>query len=219
MAKISWRGGALIAPLPPVMVSCGSGDNKNIVTVAWTGIINTIPPKTYISLRKSRHSYGIIKESGEFVINLTPSSLVRAADYCGMYTGAKKDKFKECKLTPEESEQVRCVSIAESPLSLECRVCSVKELGTHDMFEADIVGVRVDESLIDENGKLCIERARLAAYAHGEYYELGKKLGVFGFSAAKKGKNKKKQTAKNASAKADKYSNKARGKSEKAPKK
>lgn len=208
MAKVSWRGGALIAPLPPVMVSCGSGDTKNIVTVAWTGIVNTIPPKTYISLRKSRHSYGIIKESGEFVINLTPSSLVRAADYCGMYTGAKKDKFKECKLTPEESECVSCVSIAESPLSLECKVCSIKELGTHDMFEADIVGVRVDDSLLDENGKLCIDRARLAAYAHGEYFELGRKLGVFGFSAVKKAKHKKNAPQKNMSVYTGKHKSK-----------
>ncbi len=188
MAKISWKGGALIAPLPPVMVSCGEGEHKNIVTVAWTGITNTIPPKTYISLRKSRHSYSIIRESGEFVINLTTESLVRAADYCGMYTGAKKDKFKECKLTAEESEHVGCPSIAQSPLSLECKVCSVKELGTHDMFEADIVGVRVDESLLDSSGRLCIERASLAAYAHGEYFALGKKLGKFGFSAVKKKK-------------------------------
>lgn len=190
MAKVSWKGGALIAPLPPVMVSCGKDENKNIVTVAWTGIINTIPPKTYISLRKSRHSYGIIKESGEFVINLTPASLVRAADYCGMYTGAKKDKFKECALTPEPCENVDSVAIAESPLSLECRVTRITELGTHDMFEADIVGVRVDESLLDKNGKLHIERAGLCAYAHGEYFELGKKLGAFGFSAVKKGKKK-----------------------------
>ncbi len=190
MAKVSWRGGALIAPLPPVMVSCGSGDTKNIITVAWTGIINTIPPKTYISLRPSRHSYDIIKESGELVINLTPASLVRAADYCGMYTGAKKDKFKECKLTPEPAEKVGCVSIAECPLSLECKLTDIIELGTHDMFLADIVGVRVDESLLDKNGKLHIERAGLAAYAHGEYYELGKKLGTFGFSAAKKKKKR-----------------------------
>ena len=190
MAKVSWKGGALIAPLPPVMVSCGAGEKKNIITVAWTGITNTIPPKTYISVRKSRHSYNLIRESGEFVINLTPASLVRAADYCGMYTGAKKDKFRECNLTAEDSEQVACPSIAESPLSLECKVSSVKELGTHDMFEADIVGVRVDEHLLDKNGKLCIERAELAAYAHGEYFALGKKLGKFGFSAAKKKKNK-----------------------------
>ena len=188
MAKISWRGGALIAPLPPVMVSCGAGENKNIVTVAWTGIINTIPPKTYISLRKSRHSYAIIKESGEFVINLTPASLVRAADYCGMYTGRKKDKFKECNLTAEECQNVGCIAIKESPLSLECRVVSVRELGTHDMFEADIVGVMVDEELLDGQGKLHIERAGLCAYAHGEYYALGEKLGNFGFSAKKKKK-------------------------------
>ncbi len=192
MAKISWKGGALIAPLPPVMVSCGKDETKNIVTVAWTGIVNTVPPKTYISLRPSRHSYGIIKESGEFVINLTPASLVRAADYSGMYTGAKKDKFKECALTPEPCENVGCVSIAECPLSLECKVTKITPLGTHDMFEADIVGVRVEQSLIDKNGKLHIERADLAAYAHGEYYSLGKKLGAFGFSAAKK---KKKKTA------------------------
>ena len=195
MAKVSWKGGALIAPLPPVMVSCGKDDNKNIVTVAWTGIINTIPPKTYISLRPSRHSYGIIKESGEFVINLTTASLVRAADYSGMYTGAKKDKFKECSLTPEPCECVDCVSIAESPLSLECRVTSITSLGTHDMFVADIVGVRVDESLIDKNGKLHIERAGLAAYAHGEYFELGRKLGAFGFSAVKKGRGNGRCTA------------------------
>ena len=190
MAKISWKGGALIAPLPPVMVACGKDDTKNIVTVAWTGIINTIPPKTYISLRPSRHSYGIIERDGVFSINLTTSALVRAADYCGMYTGAKKDKFKECALTPEPCENIDCVSIAESPLTLECRVCSVKKLGTHDMFEADIVGVRVDENLLDKNGKLHIERAGLAAYAHGEYFELGKRLGYFGFSAVKHKKGK-----------------------------
>lgn len=188
MAKVSWKGGALIAPLPPVMVSCGKDETKNIITVAWTGIINTIPPKTYISLRPSRHSYGIIKESGEFVINLTPASLIRAADWSGMYTGAKKDKFRECSLTPEECEHVSCVGILESPLSLECKVSEIIPLGTHDMFLADIVGVRVDESLLDKNGKLHIERAGLAAYAHGEYFELGKRIGTFGFSAVKKKK-------------------------------
>ena len=191
MAKVSWKGGALIAPLPPVMVSCGSGDNKNIITIAWTGIINTIPPKTYISVRPSRHSYDIIKESGEFVINLTPSSLIREADYCGMYTGAKKDKFRECSFTAEECDNVGCVAIGECPLSLECRVSEIIPLGTHDMFLADIVGVRVDDSLIDKNGKLHIERAGLAAYAHGEYFELGRRLGSFGFSAVKPKKKHK----------------------------
>ncbi len=193
MAKLSWKGAALIAPLPPVMVSCGAGKNINIITVAWTGITNTNPPKTYVSIRKNRYSYNLIRESGEFVINLSPASLVRAVDFCGMYTGAKKDKFRECNLTPEQSEWVASPSIAECPLCLECRVSSVRELGTHDIFEADIVGVRVDESLLDEKGRLCIEKAGLLAYAHGEYFALGKKLGKFGFSAVKKRKPKRKK--------------------------
>ena len=191
MAKVNWRGGALIAPVPPVMVSCGTADAPNIITIAWTGIINTIPPKTYISVRPKRHSYNIIKESGEFVINLTPAELVRTADYCGIYTGAKVDKFKKCGLTPAPSKEVSCVSIGECPLSLECRVTDVIPLGTHDMFLADIVSVSVDESLLDEKGALHLDRAHLAAFAHGEYFELGKKLGSFGFSVkkSKKGKN------------------------------
>ena len=191
MGKIKWRGGALIAPVPPVMVSCGSADAPNIITIAWTGIINTVPPKTYISVRPKRHSYNIIKESGEFVINLTPAHLVRTADYCGIYTGAKVDKFKKCGLTPAPSKEVSCVSIEECPLSLECRVTDVIPLGTHDMFLADIVSVSVDEALLDEKGALHLDRAHLAAFAHGEYFELGKKLGNFGFSVkkSKKGKN------------------------------
>ena len=190
MSKINWRGGALIAPVPPVMVSCGTSDAPNIITIAWTGIINTIPPKTYISVRPKRHSYNIIKESGEFVINLTPASLVRTADYCGIYTGAKVDKFKKCGLTPSASKEVSCVSIEECPLSLECRVTDIIPLGTHDMFLADIVSVSVDESLLDEKGALHIDRAHLAAFAHGEYFELGKKLGSFGFSVKKSKKPK-----------------------------
>lgn len=190
MSKINWRGGALIAPVPPVMVSCGTPDAPNIITIAWTGIINTIPPKTYISVRPKRHSYNLIKESGEFVINLTPSSLVRSADYCGIYTGAKVDKFKKCGLTPAQSKEVSCVSIEECPLSLECRVTDIIPLGTHDMFLADIVSVSVDESLIDEKGALHLDRAHLAAFAHGEYFELGKKLGSFGFSVKKSKKPK-----------------------------
>ena len=188
MSKIKWKGGALIAPLPPVMVSCGDMEKSNILTVAWTGITNTVPPKTYISVRPSRHSYNIIKESGEFVINLTPSSQVRAADYCGIYTGAKVDKFAKCGLTREEGSEVACPSIAECPLSLECRVTDIVPLGTHDMFIADIVSVRADEKLLDDKGKLCMERADLAAFAHGEYFALGKKIGQFGFSAVKKKK-------------------------------
>ena len=201
MAKIKWKGGALIAPLPPVMVSCGDMEKSNIITVAWTGIINTIPPKTYISVRPSRHSYNIIKESGEFVLNLTPSKLIRSADYCGIYTGAKVDKFAKCGLTKEKSSEVSCPLIAECPLSLECKVTEVVELGTHDMFMADIVAVNVDDTLIDKNGKLDLGRAGLAAFAHGEYFELGKKIGRFGFSTDKKKKGSKAQGKGNALAK------------------
>jgi flavin reductase (DIM6/NTAB) family NADH-FMN oxidoreductase RutF len=189
MAKIKWRGGALTAPVPPCMVSCGTMEDSNIITVAWTGIVNTVPPKTYISVRPSRHSYKLIKESGEFVVNLTSKELIKKADYCGIYTGAKVDKFKKCGLTKEEASELSCPVIAESPLSLECRVTDVIELGTHHMFLADIVAVDVDEKLLDEKGKLCLEKAGLAAYAHGEYFELGKKIGYFGFSADKKGKS------------------------------
>ena len=188
MAKQKWKGGALLAPMPPVMVSCGDMEKSNILTIAWTGIINTIPPKTYISVRPSRHSYNIIKESGEFVINLTPASLIKSADYCGIYTGAKVDKFAKCGLTKEAANEVACPLIGESPLSLECKVIEIIKIGTHDMFLADIVAVDVDEKLLDKNGKLDLSRAHLAAFAHGEYFELGKKIGQFGFSAVKKKK-------------------------------
>lgn len=190
MSKIQWKGSALLGPLPPVMVSCGDAEQSNIITVAWTGILNTHPPRTYISVRPQRHSYGLIKESGEFTLNLTPASLVGAADFCGMYTGAKVDKFERCHLTREEGLAVACPSIAECPMSLECRVFDVVPLGTHDMFLADILTVRVDERLLDENGKLCMDRAGLAAFMHGEYFAIGKALGKFGFSAVKKKKKR-----------------------------
>ena len=194
MNKIKLKGGALLAPLPPVMVSCGSMEKPNILTVAWTGILNTVPPKTYIAVRPRRHSHGIISETGEFVLNLTPASLVRAADYCGMYTGAKVNKFEKCKLTPVAADEVSAPMIGECPLSLCCKVTAVQEMGTHDLFFADIVGVYADEGLMDDKGKLHLERADLCAYAHGEYFALGKRIGTFGFSAAKK---KKKQPPKN----------------------
>lgn len=186
MAKIQWRGGALLAPVPPALVTCASGEKQNILTVAWTGIVNTVPPKTYISVRPSRYSYGLIRESGEFVINLTTTSLIRAADECGVRTGAKVDKFARCHLHPEPASTVRCPLLAESPLSLECRVTDIIPLGSHEMFLADIVAVDVDESLVDADGKLHLERADLAAFAHGDYYGLGKRIGSFGFSVAKK---------------------------------
>lgn len=190
MAKVNWKGGALLAPVPPVMVTVGDMEKANVFTVAWTGLINTIPPKTYISVRPSRYSYEFIKSSGEFVINLTPERLIKACDWCGIHTGRKVDKFKKWKLTPVPAKEVAAPLIEECPLSLECRVFDCIELGTHHMFLADIVGVDVDEELLDSAGRLCIERAGLAAFAHGEYFALGKSLGKFGFSVKKKKKRK-----------------------------
>ena len=191
MSKIKWKGGALLAPVPPTLVTCSDGEHDNVLTVAWTGIVNTQPPKTYISIRPSRYSYDIIKKSGVFAINLVTRSLVRSADTCGVYTGAKVDKFKKCGLTKEAASEIECPIIAESPLVLECRVTDIIPLGSHDMFLADIVAVDVDEALVDEKGKLRLDRADLVAYAHGDYYELGKRLGGFGFSVAKKKKARK----------------------------
>lgn len=186
MAKVKWKGGALLSPVPPTMVTCSYEGRDNVFTVAWTGITNTVPPKTYISVRPSRHSYQMIKESGEFAINLTTAALVRAADSCGVYTGKKVDKFERCKLTKAEASEISCPILADSPLTLECRVTDIIPLGSHDMFLADIVAIDVDEELIGKDGKLRLERAGLVAYAHGDYFELGKRLGGFGFSVAKK---------------------------------
>lgn len=188
MAKIQWRGGAMLAPVPPALVTVSDGEHDNVLTVAWTGITNTIPPKTYVSIRPSRHSYEMIKKSGEFVINLTTAQLLRAADFCGVHTGKKVDKFERCRLQKESANEVGCPLIAQSPLALECRVTDVIPLGSHDMFLADIVAVDVDETLLDKDGKLHLERAGLVAYAHGAYYELGRQLGTFGYSVAKKKK-------------------------------
>lgn len=193
MAKQVWKGGALLAPLPAVLATVGDMENSNIITIGWTGIVNTIPPKTYISVRKSRHSYGLIEQSGEFVINLATAEMIREVDYCGIYTGKKVDKFKKCGFTKEAASAVSVPLIAESPLSLECRVFEAKDLGSHVMFLADIVATNVDESLIDADGKMDLTRAHLTAYAHGEYFALGKKLGKFGFSATKKKKPVKKK--------------------------
>ena len=196
MAKRTLKGGALVCPLPPTMVSCGDMENSNIITIGWTGILNTIPPKTYISVRPTRHSYNIIKEKGEFVINLTPSKLVKEADYCGIYTGKKVDKFEKCKLTKVKGTQVDAPMIDECPVSIECKVTDIIPLGSHDMFMADIVAVNVDESLFDKDDKMHLDKANLVAYAHGEYFELGKKIGKFGFSTNKKKKNNKKKNSK-----------------------
>lgn len=191
MARQNWKGSTLLSPVPPCLISCGDMEESNIITVAWTGIINSHPPKTYVSIRPERHSYNIIKEKREFVINLAPSSLAREVDFCGIYTGAKLDKFKKCNFTKLESKEVSAPTVKECPISLECKVYDIIPLGTHDMFLADIVSVSVDDSLLDEKGRLCLDRAKLCAFSHGEYYELGKKLGKFGFSTDKKKPSKK----------------------------
>lgn len=185
MARKSFKAGALTAPLPPVMVTVGDMENSNVLTIGWTGILSTIPPRTYISVRPKRHSYKMLKETGEFVINLATAKQAKIVDYVGIYTGAKVDKFKECKLTKVESKEVSAPTIAECPFALECRVIEVIPMGTHDVFIADIVSVSCDDSIIDEAGKMRFDNAGLLAYAHGEYFALGEKVGKFGFSTDK----------------------------------
>jgi len=193
MAKQVWKPGTLLSPVPPVMVSCKDKDKSNILTIGWTGIVNTSPAMTYISVRPERHSYEMIKNSGEFVVNLTTKELVRAADFCGVKSGKNTDKFKECNLTEGEASEVSAPLIAESPVNIECKVTNIMPLGTHDMFLAKIVAVNVDESLIDDKGRLCLEKCGLVAYSHGGYFALGEKLGTFGYSVRKKPVPKRKR--------------------------
>ena len=189
MSRQAWRAGTLLAPVPPALVSCGGGElPDNVLTVAWTGILNSDPAKTYVSIRPSRFSHGLIRQNGEFVINVAPSKLVRSVDRAGVITGKDIDKFEACGLRRTPSVAVSCPTVADCPIALECKVTDVVSLGTHDMFIADIVAVTVDDSVIDEEGKLRIEKAGLMAYAHGTYFELGKKIGTFGFSVRKKKK-------------------------------
>ena len=185
MSRIDLKPGALTAPLPPVLVTVKSEGVSNIITIGWTGILATNPPKTYISVRPSRHSYAMLAESREFVINLAPATLAPAVDYCGIYTGAKVDKFEKCSLTPVDSNEVSAPTLAECPIALECRVTEILPMGTHDVFMADIVSVSCDESIIDKSGKIRYDKADLLAYVHGEYFRLGDKLGRFGFSTDK----------------------------------
>ena len=192
MSKVTWKSGTFIYPLPAVMVSCGTMEESNIITVAWTGIINTDPAMCYISVRPTRHSYEMIKKTGEFVINLTTKDLAYATDWCGVKTGAKVDKFKEMKLTKEKANFVNCPMIKESPVSVECKVKEIRELGSHHMFVAEILGINADEKYINENGAFDISKCDLIAYSNGSYYSLGKKIGRFGFSVQKKKKTAKK---------------------------
>ena len=192
MARQNFKAGTLMAPLPAVMVSVGDMEESNLITVAWTGILSSEPPRTYISVRPSRHSHKILLEKGEFVINLTSEELAKATDYVGIYTGAKVDKFEKCKLTKIPSKEVEAPTVAEAPIALECRVFEVMHSGTHDIFMADIVNVSCKDELLDENGKIHFDKAKLMAYSHGEYYALGRRLGRFGFSTDKKKKGGKK---------------------------
>lgn len=196
MSKVMWKPGTFLYPLPAVMISCGTMEKSNIITVAWTGILNTNPAKVYISVRPTRYSYELIKNSGEFVINLTNKQLARATDWCGVKTGAKVDKFKEMKLHKEKANFVKCPMIKESPVSVECRVTEVKELGSHHMFVADVLAINADEKYIDEKGAFDISKCDLIAYSNGHYYSLGKKIGKFGYSVQKRKNTRKKAVKK-----------------------
>lgn len=199
MGKRSFKPGAVLGPLPAVMVSCGNEKECNIITIAWTGIINSDPPMTYISVRKSRYSHKIIKESGVFVINLTTEELAFATDYCGVKSGSKVDKFKEQRLTSIDSEKIDCPAIKESPVNLECIVKEVHEYPSHDMFVAEIVNVRVDEKIISSRDKIELEKVGLLAYSHGEYFGIKRtSLGRFGFSVMKKKTKKRLEKEKRA---------------------
>lgn len=184
--KTELKPGTVLSPLPVVLVSCASGDERNLITIGWTGVINSEPPMTYVSVRKSRHSHRLIEESGCFVINLTTEEIVRKVDWCGVKSGRDFDKFKECGFTAVPASKVEAPLIAESPVNLECRVVEKHEYPSHDMFVAEIVAVHADESLMDEDGRLRLDQAKLVSYFHGEYFGIKKNaLGRFGFSVMK----------------------------------
>ena len=207
--------GALSAPLPPCIVTVGDMEKNNMLTVAWTGILSTVPPRTYISVRPSRYSYNMLGVGKEFVINLPAASLAREVDFVGIYTGAKMNKFERTGLTPQKSRVVSAPTVAECPIALECRVFQVIPMGSHDVFMADIVSVSCKEELIDKEGKIHFEDADLLAYAHGEYYKLGERVGRFGFSTDKP--KKEKPAAKPTEGKEPFYKNAPRGGQKKRP--
>lgn len=200
MAKIQWKPGNMLYPLPAVMVSCGDAQgNSNIITVAWTGTVCTNPPMVYISVRPERYSYHMIQETKEFVINLTTKDLAFATDFCGVRSGRDVDKFSEMNLTKEKASVVSAPMIGESPVNIECRVTEVKELGSHHMFLAEVAAVHVDERYMNEKQKFELGKAEPIIYSHGEYFQLGDLLGTFGYSVKKKKtyeniKNKKSKT-------------------------
>lgn len=186
MAKQLWKPGNMLYPLPVVMVSLADRDGKpNIITIAWAGTICTNPPMVSISVRPERYSYPILKETGEFVINLTTKELAYATDYCGIKSGRDVDKFREMGLTPLQGEQVKAPLIGESPVNIECKVRQIMPLGSHDMFIADVVAVHADEKYMDENHKFHLEKAEPIVYSHGAYLVCGEQLGTFGYSVKK----------------------------------
>lgn len=185
--KVYWKPGNLIYPVPAVMVTVADGEGKsNILTIAWTGTVCTNPPMAYISVRPERYSYGMLKKTGEFVINLTTEALVHATDYCGVTSGRDRDKWKDTGLTPGRASVVNVPVIMESPVHIECKVTEVKELGSHHMFLAEVVAIDVDGKQIDEKGKFHLEQTKPIVYSHGEYYGLNELLGTFGYSIRKK---------------------------------
>lgn len=184
--KVSWKPGNMLYPLPVVMVSCKrEGEKPNIITAAWAGTICSSPVMLSVSIRPERYSHKIIKETGEFVVNLVTRDLVFATDYCGVKSGRDVDKFKEMNLTPYDSKNINAPGIKESPVNLECKVVDIRELGSHDLFIAEVLGVTVDSRYMDEKEKFHLNQSGLVAYSHGEYFELGKKLGSFGYSVKK----------------------------------
>ena len=195
MGKSVWKPGTVIYPVPAVMVSCGDIEGeKNIITVAWTGTINTNPPMTYVSIRPERHSYEIIKKTGEFVINLVTENLAYACDFCGVRSGKDVDKFSEMKLTPFKGNVVSAPLIYESPVNIECKVKEIVKLGSHDMFIGEVVSVSVSDEYMDETGKFHFNKSKPICYSHGGYFGLGKQLGTFGYSVKKqKDENKPKK--------------------------
>ncbi len=183
--KEFWKPGNMLYPLPAVMVSCADKEKTNIITIAWTGTVCTNPAMLYISVRPERYSYEIIKNSGEFTINLTTKKLASAMDFCGVKSGRNVDKWKEMHLTQGKGKKIKAPFIVESPVNIECNVVNILELGSHHMFLAKVKGVHIDKTLLDKNGKLCLEKAGLVTYSHGFYYDLGKIVGKFGYSVKK----------------------------------
>jgi flavin reductase (DIM6/NTAB) family NADH-FMN oxidoreductase RutF len=192
MSKALWKSGTMVYPAPAVLVSCGTMENPNLITIAWTGTICTNPAMAYISIRPERYSYDLIKDSKVFAINLTTKKMVRATDYCGVKSGRDVDKFKETGLTPIKGQLIDAPIVKESPLTIECEVTEIIKLGSHDMFLAKVLGITVEESLLDHTGKFRLDKAELIAYSHGSYYSLSEALGTFGYSIKKKPRKKHK---------------------------